>query len=108
MIEDEELKAFFKFLISNKPGNEYTSTLKQYVEDAKKNMQWRHQYMTYLRQRAYDLEEGREQGRNEKAEEAAKNALALEIPADKVTKITGLSLEKVLELQEHIKVTAQA
>lgn len=64
--------------------------------------------MTYLRQRAYDLEEGREQGRNEKAEEAAKNALALEIPADKVTKITGLSLEKVLELQEHIKVTAQA
>ena len=108
MIADEELKAFFKFLISNKPGNEYTSTLKQYVEDAKKNMQWRHQYMTYLRQRAYDLEEGREQGRNEKAEEDAKNALALEIPADKVTKITGLPLEKVLELQEHIKVTAHA
>ena len=52
--------------------------------------------------------DGYVEGRDEKAEEAAKNALALEIPADKVTKITGLSLEKVLELQEHIKTTAQA
>ena len=71
MIKDEELKAFFEFLISNKPGNKYTLTLKQYVEDAKKNMQWRHQYMTYLRQRNYDLEEGRKQGRIEKAVENA-------------------------------------
>ena len=54
------------------------------------------------------LRRGRIEGKKEQREEDAKNALALEIPADKVTKITGLSLEKVLELQEHIKVTAQA
>lgn len=60
IIENEELRAFFELLISNKSGSTFTSTLKKYVDDAKKNMQWRHQYMTYLRQRAYDLEEGRE------------------------------------------------
>ena len=54
------------------------------------------------------LRRGRIEGKKEQREEDAKNALALEIPADKVTKITGLPLEKVLELQEHIKVTAQA
>ena len=71
MLEDKELRAFFELLISNKPGSTFTSTLKEYVDDAKKNMQWRHQYMTYLRQRNYDLEEGRQEGRNEKAIEAA-------------------------------------
>ena len=50
--------------------------------------------------------EGHDDGRNEKAEEAARNALALEISVDKVTKITGLSLEKVLELQKTIPVHA--
>ena len=50
--------------------------------------------------------EGHDDGRNEKAEEAARNALALEISVDKVTKITGLSLEKVLGLQKTIPVHA--
>ena len=67
IIDDEELKAFFKFLVSNKPGSEFTSNLKDYVDDAKQNMQWRHQYMTYLRQRNYDLETGREEGKLEGA-----------------------------------------
>ena len=107
MIEDEELRAFFELLVSNKPYSQYTSTLKQYVDDAKKNMQWRQQYMTYLRQRTYDLEEGREiglaQGRNEKAIETAINFIKMEVLSDEQVALgTGLSLEEVQKLSKKI------
>lgn len=39
MIEDEEVRSFFKFLISNKATSDYTSDLNKYVTDAKHNMQ---------------------------------------------------------------------
>ena len=105
MIEDKELRAFFELLISNKPGSTFTSTLKEYVDDAKKNMQWRHQYMTYLRQRNYDLEEGRQEGRNEKAIEAAINLLKLNKLSEKeIAQTIGLPLEEVLKLKEKVTV----
>ena len=107
MIEDAELRAFFELLVSNKPYSQFTSTLKQYVDDAKKNMQWRQQYMTYLRQRTYDLEEGREiglaQGRNEKAIETATNFIKMEVLSDEQVALgTGLSLEEVQKLSKKI------
>lgn len=39
MIDDEEVRSFFKFLISNRAGNGFTSDLKDYVTDAKHNIQ---------------------------------------------------------------------
>lgn len=98
MFEDKELKAFFELLVSNKPSSDFTKKLKDYVDDAKHNMQWRHQYMTYLRQRNTDLETGREEGRTEKAIEAAVkvvkkyNAIPETAAAD-----FGAPLDKVLE-----------
>ncbi len=98
MIQDSELKAFFELLVSNKAKSKFTKTLKTYVDDAKHNMQWRHQYMTYLRQRNTDLETGREEGRTEKAIEAAVkvvkkyNAIPETAAAD-----FGAPLDKVLE-----------
>ena len=58
MIEDKEVKSFFEFLISNKASNEYTSNLNKYVTDAKHNMQWRFQYMTWERMQTYAKNEG--------------------------------------------------
>ena len=69
MLEDEGLKAFFKFLILNKVETDYTSALNAYVVDAKHNMQWRMQYMTFERMQAYAFEDGLEQGREEGREE---------------------------------------
>ena len=79
MIKDKKLRAFFKFLISNKESDEYTANLKKYVADAKHNMQWRVQYMTWerIQHYAYDkgksegLSQGLSQGRDEKAIEGA-------------------------------------
>ena len=99
MLEDGELRAFFELLISNKPGSTFTSDLKKYVDDAKKNMQWRHQYMTYLRQRAYDLEEGKEEGRNEKAvEDAILLIKKYKATPESAASDVGAPLNKVLEV----------
>lgn len=85
MIEDEEVRSFFEFLISNKAKTKYTTSLSNYVEDARHNTQWRLQYMTWERQRAYDFDEGKEGDAPEK-----------------ISRCIGLPLEKVLELQSQI------
>jgi len=103
MIKDKEVKSFFELLISNTAKTSFTSELKDYVSDAKHNMQWRVQFMTWERQRAYDFDDGKEAGiaigEQQKAIETAKNALALNLSAEQVSKITGLPLEKIVELQ---------
>ena len=64
------------------------------------------QFMTWERQRAYDLDAGREEGRNEKAVEAAENFLKENISEEIIAKCTGIPLEKVLELKEKVSVKA--
>ena len=61
MIEDKESKAFFEFIISNKANSKYTSELHEYVEDAKHNQQWRHEYMTWETIKAEAYNNGVEQ-----------------------------------------------
>ncbi|MCR5080676.1 MAG: hypothetical protein K6B17_04970 [Treponema sp.] len=46
MIEDEEVKAFFEFLISNQATSSYTDELKVYVADAKQSTETKMQFMT--------------------------------------------------------------
>lgn len=118
MIENTELKAFFELLVTNSANSKFTSHLKDYVEDAKHNMQWRFQYMTYLRQINYErmaareegLEEGREEGRKEGREEgrltssieAAKELLKENITPEIIAKCVKLPLEQVLELKAEV------
>ena len=65
--------------------------------------------MTYLRQRNYDLEEGRQEGRiegrNEKAIEDAINLLKLNKLSEKeIAQTIGLPQEEVLKLKEKVTV----
>ena len=102
MIKDEELKNFFEFLISNRAANDFTNDLKDYVIDAKHNMQWRAQYMEWARQRVYDFNAGKEA----KAIEDATNFLKENIPAETIARCVKLSLKQVLELQKQLAVKA--
>ena len=52
--------------------------------------------------------EGEQKGRSEKAMEAAERALALNISPEQASQISGLPLEKVLELQKNITVKENA
>ena len=107
MIEDKEARSFFEFLISNKTSDSYTSDLDKYVTDAKHNMQWRVQYMTWERQQAYAREEGiaigEERGKREKAIEAATNLLKMKLgTVEQIAQAEGLTVDEVLELQKEL------
>ena len=62
------------------------------------------QFMTWERQRAYDLDAGIEIGAQQKAVETAENMMKKNYPFDDICEITGLSLEQVLEIKEKITV----
>ena len=59
--------------------------------------------MTYLRQRTYDMDKGREEGRAEGAHDArletARKMLEDNVPLATVIKYTGLSEKEVSELK---------
>ena len=107
IIQDKEVRSFFEFLISNKATNSYTSDLDKYVTDAKHNMQWRVQYMTWERQQAYAFQEGQEEGiaigEKNKALEAAKNLLKMKLgTVEQIAQAEGLTVDEVLELQKEL------
>ncbi len=111
IIKDEELKGFFEFLINNKAKTQYTSNLKEYVEDARHNTQWRLQYMTWERQRTYDYEDGKEAGKLEGSQKKAVEAAVTLVQKYHATPETAAKdmdapLELVLAELEKISVKA--
>ena len=109
MIKDKEVKSFFEFLISNKAQTGYTSDLSKYVADAKRNTQWRLQYMTVERLERSAFKNGLVQGTQQKAVE---DALMLikeykekpEVAAQKM----NAPLELVLEGMKKKPITVEA
>ena len=59
--------------------------------------------MEWERQRTYDFENGKEA----KAIETATNMLKKKYPPNDISEITGLTLEKVLELQKSTPVSCE-
>ncbi|MCR4938651.1 MAG: hypothetical protein K5930_00920, partial [Treponemataceae bacterium] len=95
-------------------GDTFTERLENYVTDAKRNMQYRRQFMEWERQRVYDFDAGKQEGIREgvlqgtraKAEEDAINFLRKDINPETIAECVGLPLEKVLELKEQIMAEA--
>ncbi len=108
MIDDERTRNFFEFLISNKPADDFTDNLGEFVADAKHNTQWRLQYMTWERYMNYAREEGYDAGKKEGIAdgskqaklEAARNLLANGVNPEIVAKSIGFPLEQVLAIKE--------
>ncbi|MBR5966883.1 MAG: Rpn family recombination-promoting nuclease/putative transposase [Treponema sp.] len=102
MIDDEEVKAFFEFLISNQASSGYTDELKAYVADAKRSAENKMQFMTWERQRAYDYDDGKEAGiaigAQQKAIEDAKKFLADgKYTAEEISGLLGIPVEAFAE-----------
>ena len=115
-MKGEEARNFFKYLKEHYAGSELTKSIEEKVSFAKKNMTWRKQYMTWQqtiddeKEDAYEegLADGREvglaEGSSQKAIEAAENALKMNLSVEQVCKITNLTLEKVKELAEQLRI----
>ncbi len=102
IILNERQKAFLQVVLGKKPSDKFSKKIEELTEEAKHNTEWRRQYMEWERQRTYDFENGREA----KAEEDAINMLKKNYPAADISEVTGLPLEKVLELQKTVLVQA--
>ncbi len=62
MLDDanDELKAFLDYVAGRKPEDSYVERLEEVVKEAKKNREWRHEYMTLLMRDQENVEKGEE------------------------------------------------
>ena len=111
-IRDEEEKAFFKFISQKDAGSDLTKAIEEKVAFARKNKEWRKQYMTWqqtiMEERESAFQEGIERGRAqglergkiERTYELARNFLKMGLSPEQVAAGTGLSLAEVNSLLE--------
>lgn len=57
-----ELKAFLDYVAGQKTEDPYVERLEEAVQEAKKNREWRHEYMTLLMRDQENREIGRQEG----------------------------------------------
>ena len=121
-MENDEEKAFFKFLVNQNADSDFTKSIEEKVSFARKNMEWRKQYMTWQQTIdeekdiafeegkeegfAQGIERGIERGAEEKALESAENLLREGDTPEKVSRCIGLSLEQVRQIAESLSVKA--
>ena len=91
---DEKQKAFLRLLTSNSSSNDFTEKITRLVADAKRNTQWRKQYMEWEREKVYEYDRGRE----EMGVESAKNLYANGVSVEIIAKSLGMTEEQVKEI----------
>ncbi len=62
-----ELKAFLDYVVGKKPADPFVDELEEAVENARKNREWRHEYMTLLMRDQENREIGEKYGENKMA-----------------------------------------
>ena len=115
-ILNKDQRSFLQLVTSNKSTSAFADKIVKLVEDAKRNTQWRKQFMDFKHHLSQSFREGKEAGLQEgeqigaqnKAIENAKTMLADNVSPEKVAFYSGLSIEKVLELQKTIPVKTNA
>ena len=107
-MENDEEKAFFKFLVNQSADSDFTKSIEEKVSFARKNMEWRKQYMTWQQtideEKDIAFEEGIERGEEKKALESAENFLREGISLETISRCIGLSLEQVRQIAQSLSV----
>ncbi len=104
-VEDEKIRDFLHFVSTNEPAvNEFSQTLSDTVAKLKDNEKFRKDYAAMNLHDRDIKKAAREEGALQKAIDAAINMLKKKYPLNDISEITGLTPEKVLELQEQLTV----
>ena len=88
----KELKAFLDYVAGEKSEDSFVEKLAEAVREAKRNREWRHEYMTLLMRDQENLEKGREQGREQGIFGMVSALRDLNIPDDTTVSYTHLTL----------------
>ena len=99
----KELTAFLNCAAGCVSEDPFVKKLDEAVKEAKKNREWRHEYMTLLMRDQENIEKGRKEGRREGRKEGQVKELyhlVLDglLPLETAVKRSGLSQEKFLEI----------
>lgn len=62
MMSAPELKAFLDYVAGKKPADPFVDELEAAVKNARKNREWRHEYMTLLMRDQENMEIGEKRG----------------------------------------------
>ena len=101
--EDPKVRALLRFIQTNEPGEDpFAKQLEDFVFKARTNEKFKREYLAMNLHDRDMMKIGEREGRQEKAEEAAKTMLSDHLPTDKVALYSGLPLEQVLELQKEL------
>ena len=94
---DKRQKAFLRMVTENTASDDFTDKIKKLVADAKRNTQWRKQYMEWEREKTYIREDAMEQKAVEDAVIAVKK---FHIPIDDVAREYGVDKS---EIEKHLQ-----
>ncbi len=95
MLEDEEIKSFFDFLVTGTASSSFTKELQGYVAEAKQNHNYKRQFMEWERQRAYDFADGKQEGIKEGIKQAILGFTANDISEEVIAESLKMPLEDV-------------
>ena len=104
----EELSALLAYVAGEIPGSHLTKRLDDLVIQARKQVQWRKEYMTLLERDERMREEGRKEGRKEGLEEVAKKMLKGNMPFSGIVTYSGLSESRIRELADELGITVSS
>ena len=95
----KELRAFLDYVAGKESADDFVQRLEKAVEQARKNREWRHEYMTLLMRDQENMEKGMEKGKiEERAEEIIESGFEF-----------GLSEKDILtRLQNKLDISLQA
>lgn len=104
--KDVEISAFLKYIDNRIPTDEFTKELSHLVEEAKINNKFRNDYLAMnlhdrdIKEQAFNegLSSGIQRGKYEQSLETARNMLSFGDSVEKISVITGLSLEIIEQL----------
>ena len=99
---DTRQKAFLRMVTQNSSSDDFTRRVGGLVENAKRNTQWRQQFMEWDREMAYMRAKGREEGivegARQKAVKAAQNLYANGVSVDIIAKSLNMTEDQVKEI----------
>lgn len=99
ILKGDEERDFFRFLSGEKADSVFSKSIEEKVAFAKRNMEWRRQYMTWQQTIDEAKEISFEEGARQTARETARNLLREGDAPEKVARCCSVPLAEVLSLQ---------
>ena len=87
-----------KLVIDNKPTNDFADKVSKLVAEAKRNTQWRKQFMDWEIEKAYSFDAGKQ----EKAIEDARSFYANGASIELIAKSLHMTIEQVKEIVQDV------